>query len=72
MTLSSNHSAYSQNLMMDQKELLSKSSKECVNQSSIVFLNPDSPYADLGEVESANLLSFTCQIASGMVSYASL
>ena len=57
--------------MMDQKEL-STSSKECVNQSSVVVLNPDSPYADLGEVESANLLSFAYQIASGMVSYASL
>ena len=30
---------------------------------------PDSPYAELGEVEPVNLISFAYQIAHGMVCY---
>ena len=34
---------------------------------SIAMPSPENPYAELGEVESVNLLSFAYQIASGMV-----
>ena len=37
------------------------------NRFSIAIPNPENPYAELGEVESVNLLSFAYQIASGMV-----
>ena len=36
--------------------------------SGSVVPDPTSPYADLGEVEPVNLISFAYQIASGMVS----
>lgn len=37
-------------------------------RASIAIPNPESPYAELGEIDSVNLLSFAYQIASGMVS----
>ena len=36
--------------------------------SGSVIPDPTSPYADLGEVDPVNLISFAYQIASGMVS----
>ena len=36
--------------------------------SGSVIPDPNSPYADLGEVEPVNLICFAYQIASGMVS----
>ena len=44
------------------------SDSDAINSSSdAVTPAPDSPYADLGEVEPVNLISFAYQIASGMV-----
>ena len=44
------------------------SESDVINSSSdTVTPPPDSPYADLGEVEPVNLISFAYQIASGMV-----
>ena len=44
------------------------SESDVTNSSSdTVTPPPDSPYADLGEVEPVNLISFAYQIASGMV-----
>lgn len=34
---------------------------------NVAILDSESPYAELGEVGSVNLLSFAYQIASGMV-----
>lgn len=36
------------------------------NTGTVVSI-PDGPYAELGEIDSVNLLSFAYQIASGMV-----
>lgn len=37
-------------------------------EEQVVIPDPSSAYADLGEVEPVNLISFAYQIASGMVS----